>query len=266
VLKPFFSHGKPLTHTLPVQWLASDKGRSPLEENTSIWVRRSDTGSTQNRREQKMGYEADNLIDLNREQQFSETDTFTSERYAQFVKHFPPKTRDILDIGCNTGRGGQVMKSLIPTVQIVGLDCVVERLQSIDPIVYESTICGFASDIAVPSGSYDAIVAGEIIEHIPAISIFPTLCELFRVLRLKGRLLLTTPNPHYLRNRLQNTSVLSHPAHVSQHTMSSMRRKLEDAGFSRIRFYGSGRMTRYVGQYFPITSVYGSYLAVAEKW
>jgi hypothetical protein len=78
--------------------------------------------------------------------------------------------------------------------------------------------------------------------------------------------MLTTPNPHYLRNRLQHLSVVTDPAHVSQHTVASMRRKLEDAGFSHIRILGSGRMTRYIGQHFPWLSVYGSYLAIATKW
>ncbi|MGA8671903.1 MAG: methyltransferase domain-containing protein, partial [Terracidiphilus sp.] len=132
--------------------------------------------------------------------------------------------------------------------------------------VYHSTICGFANEIKVPNCCFDVVVAGEILEHIPNTSVFPSLCEIFRVLRLKGRVLLTTPNPHYLRNWLQNTSVLSDPCHISQHTSSGIRRKLEDAGFAQVRVYGSGRMTRYIGQRFPFQAVYGSYLAVATKW
>jgi hypothetical protein len=45
-----------------------------------------------------------------------------------------------------------------------------------------------------------------------------------------------------------------------------MRRKLEDASFSNIRIFGSGRLTRTLGQHFPLLSAYGSYLAMGDKW
>jgi SAM-dependent methyltransferase len=216
--------------------------------------------------EQFMATSKEDLVSLNQNQTHSEVDPFTLERYTQFTKHFPKITNDILDIGCNTGRGGALMKSLLPSVNIVGLDVVPERLALIDPAVYKATLCGFADSIDAPSGSFDAVVAGEIIEHIPGNAIFPSLCEIFRVLRLRGRILLTTPNPRSLKNRKDGLSVLMDPSHVSQHTRASMRRKLEDAGFSSIKICGSGRMTRYLGEHAPIANLYGSYLAVAEKW
>jgi ubiquinone/menaquinone biosynthesis C-methylase UbiE len=206
------------------------------------------------------------LIDLNRKQSVSETDSFTLERYAQFVRHFQPEVQDVLDVGCNTGRGGHVIKSKLRNSRIVGLDCVPDRLERIDRNIYQNVVVGFADHVELPSNSFDVIVAGEVIEHIPSLSIAPSLYEFFRLLRLKGRLLLTTPNPRYLRNRLQGKSVLLDASHVSQHTAAGMHRKLEDAGFSHIHICGSGKMTRYLGQYFPALSLYGSYLAVAVKW
>jgi 2-polyprenyl-3-methyl-5-hydroxy-6-metoxy-1,4-benzoquinol methylase len=220
----------------------------------------------ENHRKNNMSLKASTLVALNREQSISETDSFTLERYAQFVSHFSSEVQDVLDVGCNTGRGGQVIKSHLKGSRIVGLDCVPDRLERLDRNIYQNAVCGFADKIDLPSSSFDAIVAGEIIEHIPGPSIFPSLYEFFRLLRLKGRLLLTTPNPHYLRNRLEGKSVLLDASHVSQHTIASMRRKLEDAGFSHIHIYGSGKTTRYLGQRFPALSVYGSYLAVALKW
>jgi ubiquinone/menaquinone biosynthesis C-methylase UbiE len=213
-----------------------------------------------------MSMERTELIRLNREQSVSETDRFTVERYAQFLRHLPSGARDVLDVGCNTGRGGLYMKRNNPELNIVGLDCVPARLEKLDTSIYSATVCGFADDISVPSNSFDAIVAGEIIEHIPGASVLASLHEFFRILRLKGRLLLTTPNPHYLRNRLEGKSVLLDPAHVSQHSIPSIRRKLEDAAFSHIRVFGSGKMTRYLGEYCPLSAVYGSYLVVAMKW
>ena len=56
-------------------------------------------------------YEAINLL-----QPESEHDPFTVERYHQFFKHFPVVTQTVLDIGCNTGRGGKVLKELNPNL------------------------------------------------------------------------------------------------------------------------------------------------------
>src|SRR5580693_9747954 len=98
------------------------------------------------------------LVDVNRCQDGSDTDDFTLERYAQFLGHFPSNAQDVLDIGCNTGRGGQYLKSQMPTLRLVGLDCVADRLEKINPNIYDRTICGFTDDIALPGSSFSAIV------------------------------------------------------------------------------------------------------------
>src|SRR4051794_25452517 len=127
-----------------------------------------------------MAFDNETLVNLNRGQEVSATDTFTGERYEQFVKHFPERTVDVLDIGCNTGRGGAIMMSKVPGLRVVGLDCVPDRLAELDTTVYAQTICGFADQVDLPSNSFDVIVAGEIIEHVPSKDVYPTLCECFR--------------------------------------------------------------------------------------
>jgi len=206
------------------------------------------------------------IVELNRAQKISEDDAFTSSRYLHFMKHFDINTRDVLDLGCNTGRGGAAMKSRAPHLRITGLDCVAERIASLDRQHYNAGLCGVSREIPLPSNSFDAIVAGEFIEHVQPEDVFPSLYECWRLLRLRGRLLMTTPNPQYLKNRLRGLSVLLEPSHVSQHTAASMRRRLEDVGFSRIRVFGTGRISSVIGCYCPILSVYGSYLIVGKKW
>jgi SAM-dependent methyltransferase len=208
----------------------------------------------------------DMIIAANRHQAVSEEDTFTVARYLSFVRHVPRGTVDVLDVGCNTGRGGAAMKARMPSLLITGLDCVPERLQRLDPSVYHQSIASFSHEIPLPSGAFDAIVAGEFIEHVPPPYVFPSLCEFFRLLRLRGRLLLTTPNPHSLKNRVLGLSVLLDQSHLSQHTPASLRRRLQDVGFSNVKIYGSGRVSRILGPYAPIRCLYGSYLSVARKW
>ena len=110
------------------------------------------------------------------------------------------------------------------------------------------------------------IVGGEFIEHVPPAQIDQTLTEFFRVLRLKGRLLLTTPNPNYLKNKFKKLSVLQEPSHLSQHYPDALAFRMRLVGFSNIRIYGSGRVSLYLGQRFPLLSVYGSYLIRGDKW
>lgn len=212
-----------------------------------------------------MAADFEQIVDLNRAQELSETDPFTGRRYQQFARRLRPDTRDVLDVGCNTGRGGAALKVVRPDLEITGLDCVPERIAQLDPVVYRASVCAFTQSVPLPSARFDAIVAGEFIEHVPSDQVFPTLCEFFRLLRLKGVVLMTTPNPAYLKNRLQGSSVLG-GSHVTQHHAGSLRRRLEDVGFSHVRIRGSGRVSTYLGEHFPIRSVYGSYLIEAVKW
>lgn len=207
----------------------------------------------------------DQVITLNRAQQQSETDRFTVRRYQQFVRHFPPNTRDVLDVGCNTGRGGSVMKALVPALRLTGIDCVPERVAALDPLVYAENICGSADKIPLASDSFDAVVSGEFLQALPPDVVDGTLCEFFRLLKPKAVLVLTTPNPYYLRNKLNGGSVLG-GAHLSQHYPENLRRRLRDIGFSGVKVRGSGYVSSIIGERFPFCSVYGSYLVRARKW
>jgi SAM-dependent methyltransferase len=205
-------------------------------------------------------------VEANRSQRGSETDSFTPARYRQLQAHFPKHDKKILDAGCNTGRGGIVLKAINPGYELTGLDCVPERLAALDKTVYQQALCGLASNLPVGDNSFDVIVGGEFIEHVPPSQIDPTLAEFFRVLRLKGRLLLTTPNPNYLKNKLKNLSVLLEASHLTQHFPDALTQRMRLIGFSHISVFGSGRVSSYIGQRFPWLSVYGSYLIHGDKW
>jgi SAM-dependent methyltransferase len=110
--------------------------------------------------------------------------------------------------------------------------------------------------------SFDAIVAGEFIEHLSEADVGRTLQEFARVLRPGGKLLMTTPNPDYWRFRLTGRSVLG-GAHLSQHRASSLAARLGRHGFSDVSVCGSGRWSRYLGEGFPFPLAYGSYLITA---
>jgi SAM-dependent methyltransferase len=213
-------------------------------------------------REQKPrdpGYEA-----LNLGQPESEHDPFTEERYRQFYRFLPVGTRTILDIGCNTGRGGGVLKALDKNLRLHGMDAVRDRLDQLPEGVYEVGVHGHSTEIPSSDGTYDAVVAGEFLEHVYDRDVGPTLGEIFRVLKVGGRVLLTTPNPSDIKRRLRGTSILG-GAHVSQHFPDALTLRLRLAGFSRTRIYGSGKVSRYLGSRLPLL-LYGSYLASGDKF
>jgi ubiquinone/menaquinone biosynthesis C-methylase UbiE len=130
--------------------------------------------------------------------QGSEPDSFTRERYVQFHRFIPKHARSILDVGAGTGRGGQELAKLEPDYQLMPLDCVQSRLDVL-PKCYGRAICALSNAIPAEDQSFDVIVAGEFLEHLYPSDVDPTLCEFQRVLKLGGRLLMTTPNPDYLR-------------------------------------------------------------------
>lgn len=206
------------------------------------------------------------LIAANRSQTGSERDDFARERYIQFLSYLPKKPAlRIVDLGGGIGAGGSVLLEGLPNPIIVGVDCVEERVSRMPSSVYSERICAFASNLALEPRSVDAVVAGEFIEHVPPEEVDTVLSEIFRILKLRGQLLLTTPNPGYLKNKFKKLSVLLDPSHVSQHYPKSLRNRLLAIGFSDVFITGSGRVTRFLGSHFPL-NLYGSYLCGATKW
>ena len=201
----------------------------------------------------------------NSQQIVSEHDEFTLERYEQLAKFLPKNSEctNILDVGCNTGRGGLRLKTIKPSITLSGLDCVQERLNAL-PECYSNKVYGLSTKIPVEDRFFDAIVAGEFLEHLYPADVDQTLCEFQRVLKIGGRLLLTTPNPNYLKNKLEKKSVYG-VSHLTQHFPQILKVRLLIHGFSGVKLYGSGKMSRYLGYSFPILAVYGSYLVVANK-
>jgi SAM-dependent methyltransferase len=203
---------------------------------------------------------------INKLQKNSEDNPLTPARYRQFVRHFPKNPESILDVGCNNGRGGVVMRQLLPqNVKLYGIECVRDRIDQIPPGVYKNVFYGLANKIPLEDNSVDVIVAGEIIEHIQPAEIDAVIFELFRVLKIHGRLLMTTPNPGYLRNRIMGRTVLGDIGHVSQHHPHALKLRLALAGYSRIKLRGSGRAAGYLGERFPCLFPYGIYLISGDK-
>lgn len=220
-----------------------------------------------------MTFKAERYVSLNRDQKEAENDPFTAQRYRQFASCLKNDTPYVLDVGCSTGIGGTSFKERIPGARLVGMDCLASRVEQLPTTVYEKTIVGYSTDLPAEDNTFDAIIAGEFIEHVAPAEVDLTFAEFFRVLKLGGVLLLTTPNPHYVRHavgpllgRWQADQRVLGGAHISQHFPGVLRLRLRMVGFSSVRLLGSGRVSWFIGQRIPFLPLYGSYMVTAKKW
>lgn len=209
-----------------------------------------------------MGMTPDALVAANRAQAVAETDSFTLDRYRQMAGYLAPGSR-ILDVGSNTGRGGAVLRECVPSAEIVGVEMVPERAAQAPPGIYASVhVCPLEE--LRDSGRFDAIVMGELLEHIPYTSIESFLLATLGLLRDGGRVVLTTPNPHYLLLRRRSGGTVLGGAHVSVHCPTALTQLLRHHGFEVECVRGSGKISRALGTRFP-RFMYGSYLLVARR-
>lgn len=206
-----------------------------------------------------------NLIEINKQQIISESDTFTPLRYRLFLKYLYPSHKTLLDFGCNTGRGGVVLKSFRSDLILTGADIVSERLESIPTNIYYEIVDLSLSPFSDIISNFDAIVSGEVVEHIPFTDLINYLRLFYDRLNTDGLLLLTTPNPDSFLVKLGRDSVLTDSAHINIMSRDFLQTILEKIGFKNIIIKGCGKATKYFGDNFPIFNIYGSYLVIAHK-
>lgn len=201
-------------------------------------------------------------LKINENQSWSESDPFTVERYIQISKYCQEGNL-VLEIGCNTGRGGAVLNNTIQKLEIVGIDIIQDRLNKIPSGIYKSLACKsileFDSDL-----KFDRIIAGEVIEHIPKYEFELMLLKCKELLRDNGLMIFTTPNPESLLVKLGRKAVFNDPSHINLMKIVDFKMKIQSVGLRIIEVNGSGKMTRLIKNC-PILSLYGSYLAVISK-
>lgn len=204
------------------------------------------------------------LYQENKNQKWSETDPFTEDRYRQFLKYIKDNT-SILDIGSNTGRGGQIIKSLLKNCKVFGVELVKERIELVPNNVYEYIFNKSINDCSFGDLTFDYIIAGEVIEHIPEIDFALMLTKCKSILKENGLIIFTTPNPNSFLVKLGNKAVFNDPSHVNIMTISKFKSIVNKSGLKLITIKGSGRVTKFISPNFPLINVFGSYLSILSK-
>ncbi len=113
---------------------------------------------------------------------------YVMARYRQVVKLIPRSRQlRILDVGCGDG----VLLSLIGPARLYGVDTDQDSLNFASGKIKAKLIQAKAERLPFSNNFFDLVIATEIIEHLDQPK--KLLAETHRVLKLGGRLILTTP-------------------------------------------------------------------------
>ena len=171
------------------------------------------------------------------------------------------KFEKILDVGCGDGNFSVVLREACHAKEVHGLEVTSTGVESAKKNgVLAVQLDLDRSNFPYPENLFDAVFAGEVIEHLYDPDRF--LGEIFRVLKPGGILVLTTPNLASIHNRIalllgfqpfcmsaslrSNFGRIAEPAsdnsldHIRVMTLGSLRKLLEINRYKVIGVMGSG--------------------------
>lgn len=147
------------------------------------------------------------------------------------------KAKDVvLDVGCGLGYGSAALFNAKKSVSAFDIS----EYALLYAVRYYPGPAYLRADVhALPfrDGSFESVVAFEVIEHVD--NGIQLLREIYRVLKNRGKLFLSTPNIAHLRNRLMHllfrkdvfTDKPKNPYHKYEYTNDELTRLLKTAGF-----------------------------------
>ncbi len=152
-------------------------------------------------------------------------------RYRFILDEMPANSR-VLEVGCFLGRYCNHFAEL--GHDPVGIDLspeVIAEGKRLHPHLDLRCLDGSRMSESLEAGSFDAVVASEVIEHV----LFPQdfLTEIHRCLKPDGRLLLTTQNSNGIQYRLQMLvgKFRWDPTHLRLYSKPELRTEIEQGGF-----------------------------------
>jgi SAM-dependent methyltransferase len=147
----------------------------------------------------------------------------------------------VLDLGC---RSGALTRHFLDGNSVVGLDVDAAALEKAAALGIEPVQANVEEPLPFEDGSFDAVVAGELFEHLQ----FPDalVAEIRRVLRTGGVLAGSVPNAFRVQSRLRflrGKPPEDDPTHLRMFSPTAVRELLRDFRDVELDFVG-GRYAR----------------------
>ncbi len=160
---------------------------------------------------------------------FKDQDSMTKEKINTAISFLPAVHSKILDLGIGQGYLEERLKERKLEYKIYGIDISSTSIKRAKRMFKGEFKLGDVMQINkhYKPNSFDAIVALELIEHIPPSKVFPLYSKVKNLLRENGSFIITTPLNEGLRYMTQNPS-----GHVREYTIPILKTELSLSGFT----------------------------------
>lgn len=140
--------------------------------------------------------------------------------WATITRHAPANPQRILEVGCGMGNVSSRMRKHWPNAQITGIDIstlsiqVAQKLFADDKLQFKETIL---TPDTFKNEQFDLIIFMDVYEHIAVHDRPDVHAAIKKLLKNKGRLIITVPTPHNLSWSLKNKPETMQPVdeHIS---------------------------------------------------
>lgn len=164
---------------------------------------------------------------LERVQVLKEQDGMTKARICGVLSLLPKRAQKVLDIGTGYGFIEEVFHKKKPNLDVFGFDISSQAVKSLNKRFKGDFRVGSIYKIPFKDSlKFDAILALEVLEHIPPSKIFDVLKSIRSYLNKNGAFIVSVPVNENLRTMGTNPS-----GHLREYSLNLLKAELEIAGF-----------------------------------